>query len=306
MKLLAFLLVPALAGAAGTYRLLYSAQGTSSFELFENEGGRSVVKRTQDYEIYRRYSEQRGEEEFLVGSARRLEFLLNQDGVKGEISWSVRGGPEFSRQLWGKSEVATELNVHEGLPVLVTGLAGCCGAMTGYRLYEIESGKQLMAFNDFSFRGQVTQPYSIEIPNSRLGTRWLGVLSADSTRDFKVQPGSPQTTPALLLSYYGGKGLQMLQVNVPKKPGYGVSVLYAGIEKDPQVKGSNKIEIIDNQIVMWNIDGETSASKISGLILRVDMDWGDGGYSLKLPIREDQLVIPKTRAPLQIELMTRE
>lgn len=289
------LLFPTVVGAMGTYKLLYSAKGEASLEVSEQEGLRTAVKRTQDYEIHRRYSEEAGEEEFLVSSAQKIEFYLNAEGVTGEASWTVRSGADFSRRLWGKTEQATELNVHDSLPVLVTGLWGCCGSMTGYRLYNLETGRMLMPFNDFSFRNKVVQPFSLEIPNSRLSTRWLGVLSADSTRDFSGKAKRPGYTAGLLIHYVGGSATQKLQVDVPLKPGYGLSVLYVGVERDPQVKDSKKIEIMDNQVVMWNLDGLQDGRKVQGVVVRIDMDWGDGAYSLRLPLRGDQLVLPASK-----------
>lgn len=293
-----FIVLAAIAALASTSQLLYESSGVSSFKLTQNQdGSRIATKTSQDYEVYRKYTQQGGEELFLVGSAKTVQQFLDAEGIAGSISWSVRKGPRLEQVLWGKSEQATELNVHGSQPVIVSGLGGCCAELTGYRLFDIESGRLLMSFNDFAWRQKVVQPFSLEVPNSPLRVRYIGLLSQDSTRDRDFVDPEAGKSAAVLIKYANESLKQKIQVDVEVADGFTASVLEVKLEKDPSVPGSDKIEIQDDQVRLWNIDGATSPTAITGVLLKIVVDGGKGQKTLKIPVKNDQFDLASAQVP---------
>jgi|GEM_PF-1431453 len=293
-----FIVLSVIAAMAAGTQVLYESSGTSSFKLFENEqGSRGITQKFQNYDIYRKYTQQGGEELFLVNSAKTIQYMLDAEGIFGNISWSVRKGPRLETRLWGKTEDVTELNVNGSQPVLVTGKGGCCAEMTGYRLYNIETGRLLMSFNDYGFHDKVVQPFSLEIPNSTLPFRYIGVLSQDSTRDRDFATPEAGKAAALLVKYAREYQKQQIQLDMELASGFAVSVLEVKIERDPTVTDSDKIEIQDDQVRLWNIDGSTSPSDISGVLLKIVMDGGFGPKTIKIPVRSDGFDLKSAEIP---------
>lgn len=298
-KTITFIIVlSCLAALASTSQLLYESSGISNFKLIQSaEGARTITKTSQDYDIFRNYTEQGGEELYLVSSAKTVTQYLDAEGITGGVSWSVRKGPRLENVLWGKSEQATELNVHGAQPVLVSGLGGCCAEMTGYRLFDITSGHLLMSFNDFSWHERVTQPFSLEVPNSTLAFRYIGAISQDSTRDRDFVDPTAGKQAALLLKYANESLKQKIQIDMEVEQGYGVSVLEFKLEKDPNAPNSDKVEIQDNQARLWNIDGATAPNQIGGVLLKVVLDAGKGSKTIKIPVKNDQFDLNSATIP---------
>lgn len=293
-----FIVLAAIAALAGASQLLYESSGVSSFKLTQNpDGARIATKTSQDYEMYRKYTQQGGEELFLVSSAKTVQEFLDAEGIAGSISWSVRKGPRLEQVLWGKSEQATELNVHGSQPVIVSGLGGCCAELTGYRLFDIESGRLLMSFNDFAWRQKVVQPFSLEVPNSDLRFRYIGLLSQDSTRDRDFVDPEAGKSAVVLIKYANESLKQKIQVDIEVADGFAPSVLEVKLEKDPAVPGSDKIEIQDDQVRLWNIDGATSPTAITGILLKIVIDGGKGQKTLKIPVKNDQFDLASAQVP---------
>lgn len=285
------------AGAVAT-QVLYQTSGTSSFKLVKTSDGRRIAtKKSQDYVLHRKYSKILGEEQFLVSSSKIVNQFLDAEGVSGTVSWGVRKGNKLEQALWQRTESATELNVHDSQPVVVSGLGGCCAEMTGYRLFNIETGRLLMSFNDFSSREKVVQPFSLQVPNSDLSTRYIGGLSVDSTRDRDFVTPVSGKEAALIVKYARSSLVQKIQVDMNVAPGYGVSVIEFKLEQDPAVPGSESIEIQGNQVQLWNIDGSTDSSQIRGVVLKVVLDAGLGSKTVRIPVQKDQLSLGAAEIP---------
>ncbi len=169
--------------------------------------------------------------------------------------------------------------------------------MTGYRLFNLETGRLLMSFNDFNYRFKVTQPFSLEVPNSPLVIRYLGLISQDSTRDRDFIEPVPGKQAALLIKYANNQLRQRLQVDMPATEGYGISVLEARLERDPAVPNSDRIEFREDQAILWNIDGATGAGSISGVLLKVVLDAGLGQKVIKIPVKNDRLDLESAQIP---------
>ncbi|MNL51056.1 hypothetical protein D3C87_1741230 [compost metagenome] len=80
-------------------------------------------------------------------------------------------------------------------------------------------------------------------------------------------------------------------------PGWGISVLDMKLEKDPDVTGSDKIEIVRSVATLWNIDKQTDPTKIEGVRLVVVVNAGDGDKTIKIPVRKDRLSLEAVEIP---------
>lgn len=258
--------------------------------MADEVGARKIVKTVQDFETFQDYSDLNGNQLYLLSSTKNITHYLDAEGIEGSISWSVRGGGHLEKELWTRTESsATELNLHGLRPLLVSGLGGCCGAMTGYRLFDLKTGRLLMSFNDFSFSERVVQPLSLEVPNSSLGTRYIGAIGQDSTRDRDFISPVAGKQAALLLKYASDSLKQKIQVDMQVASDYAPSVLEFKIENDPAVQGSETVSIRDNQAELWHIDGSVDARQIGGVRLKVTIDAGLGSKTLFIPVRQDRL-----------------
>lgn len=284
--------------AAAASQLLYQTSGVNSFKLFlDDNGTRRAVRTSHSFDLFRKFLPAGGEELFLVSSNKTVTTYLDAEGTGGQVSWSVRKGPKLEKVLWGKTEQATDLFVHEEFPVLVTALAGCCAEMTGYRLYDLETGKLIMSFNDFAWEEKVTQPFSLEIPNSDLRPRFIGLISQDSTRDRDFVAPAPGKQAALLIKYAVETQKQRLQIDMEIAAGSGISVLDVSWEPDTTVPDSDKIEFRGNKITLWNIDGVKDPAQISGVILKITIDAGMGEKTVKIPVKGDKFDLSAAEIP---------
>ncbi|MNK08029.1 hypothetical protein D3C87_259520 [compost metagenome] len=301
-KALTFLIVLAAVAALAAAEIIYETSGTARFKLSKEGGVRKTTTTSQEYLLYRAFGDDGGDQLYLTSAQRTRSYFLDAEGVEGATSWTVRTGPKLNKVLWSKTENSTTLELNENLGALVSGLEGCCASVTGYRLYEIETGKLLMSFNDYSFDRSSAQPFSLEVPNSPLKYRFIGILGADSTRDIDfVTPVAGHESVALVK--YGNPYLrQKLQVDMKMAPGYGPSILEVSIEKDPGVPNSDKIEIDGRQAKLWNIDGSGNANDVAGVVLKFSVNAGYGTQEVIIPIRQDRLALDKATIPEGIQI----
>lgn len=303
-KIFAFLsFVASITALAVVHRTIFQSSGVSEFVFAsEGDGSKFVLSSSYEHDFFKRFSPDRGDELFLVSSSKTLKKFLEKEMITGSISWSVRSGENLDHVLWTRKEKATELNLHPMQPILVSGLEGCCGAMTGYRLFDIETGRFLMPFNDFGVHEKVTQPFSIEIPNSDLGIRYVGGISPESTRDGLCLPPVRGKKTALVLMYASEKLKQKIQIDVNVVPGYVPSVLELSVEKDPQIKGAGSIEIREDHIQLWNIERTDDVKRIGGVRFKILIDGGEGVETLYFPVREDHLDLNAALAPSGVSI----
>ncbi len=285
-------------------QLLYQSSGVSRFKLQRStpDGSRTIVHTSQDYDWYRQFSEEGGDQLFLLSSSKTTTHYLDAEGITGTTSWTVRSGPRLERLLWSRTEPVTELNLNGHYPVVVSGQGGCCGELTGYRLFNLETGRLLMSFNDFAYHERVTQPFSLEIPNSDLSVRYIGGLSQDSTRDRDFVSPTAGMQATLLLKYADTSLRQKIQIDMNVATGYAPSVIELKIEKDPAIAGSDRVEIRDNQIQLWNIDGVTNPTQIQGVLLKIVLNAGFGDKTIKIPVRSDRLHLGAAAIPAGVAI----
>lgn len=294
--LAAALLVSVTALAAQT--IYYQASGVSKFRYFKNNDGLNVAEKSiQNYDVVQDWSSS-DSGLFLVDSLLTRQEYTNADGINGTIKWTVRGGNNFSSALYTKSEVATDFGFSDVGAYMLTALDGCCGSMTGYRLYDVPTGKLILSFNDFTNSEVVRHPFALEVPNSQLGYRFLGIISGDSTRDLDFQTPAQGMANALLLKYASkSQFFQRLQLDMVAKAGWAISVLEAQVEADPTAPNSDKIEFRNGIATLWNIDGATDANAIQGVRLRLVLNAGDDDKTVIIPIIHDRLNLDKAQIP---------
>lgn len=299
-----FIVLSTLAAMAAS-TVLFSRKGVSEFSFVQDSSGsRTIQKNVDEFEVRRQYNATTDDNDlYLVTTNKKTTEYFDAEGITGTLTWNVRKGPKFETLLWSKAESATEMNVHWGQPMLVTGLAGCCAEMTGYRMYNYITGKMIMSFNDFSYSMvPVTQPFSLEIPNSPLAFRYIGLISQDSTRDRDFVPPAAGKSAALLIKYANEALKQKIQVDMVTAPGYGISVMEVKLEKDPAAPNSDKIEFDDKHALLWNIEGSSNAADIGGVQLKVVLNAGEDDKTLIIPVKNDQFDLSAATLPIGVSL----
>ncbi|MGE5085429.1 MAG: hypothetical protein ACM3MG_03955 [Bacillota bacterium] len=285
-------------------QILYHTSGASSFDFKKDVNGfRQVVRNIQDYHLLTVFNPDSSQNLYLVDSKLTRRFSIDVDGVFGSLSWKVRTGDKLQSLLWSKSENATLIDFDDNYHLVVTGLEQCCGAMTGYRVYDVTNGRLIISFNSFTDEPIVTHPFVLDIPNTSMSPRFLGIISGDSTRDKDFQtPASGMMNTALIK--YGSKTqfFQRLQLDMKVADGFAPSILSATLEKNPAIPNSNKIEFNGTIAEMWNIDGSNNPSEIQGVQLKLILNGGDGDKTVIIPVIEDRLNLAMATVPAGVSL----
>ncbi|MDG0816553.1 hypothetical protein [Bdellovibrio svalbardensis] len=290
--------------AVAAETIYYQTSGLSNFKYYTNSDGQKIAEKTiQNYDVVHSYGDPG--QLYLVDSQLNRQEYINVDGVSGSLKWKVRSGADFGNVLYEKSEVATDYGFSDLGPLMLTALDGCCASVSGYRLYDVPTGKLIISFNDFTDSEVVRHPFTLDIPNSKLGYRFIGVISGDSTRDLDFVPPESGYTNTLLLKYASRAAfLQRIQVDMQVADGYAPSILEAKLEADPTVVNSDKIEFRDGIASMWNIDGAASPSAIEGVQLRIVVNGGEDDKVIIIPVVNDRLNLEKAQIPSGVKIHT--
>ena len=283
---------------------LYSTSGFSSFLLKKDvDGFRQVIRTIQDYHLLTTFNPDSSQNLYLVDSKLMRRYSIDADGVFGSLSWSVRTGDQLQHALWNKTENATLIDYDESYNLVVTGLEQCCGAMTGYRIYDVTNGNLIISFNSFTFDQVVTHPFVMDVPNSSMPPRFLGVVSSDSTRDQDFQaPAEGMVNTALVKFGSKTKFYQRLQIDMQVADGFAPSILSATWEKNPAIPDSDKIEFNGTIAEMWNIDGSSNPDDIQGVQLKIIVNGGDGDKAVIIPVVKDRLSLDSATVPVGVSL----
>ncbi len=298
-----FIVLSALAAVAAGSVSFYNSSGSSSFQYFANGSGALEIRTVhQKYDLHRSY--EKGEDRlYLVESQSSIEYLLDAEGVKGQLSWAVRTGAKLETPLWSRTEDATSLEINHDFGLLVSGLAGCCGEMPGYRVFDIKSGQFIMAFNSFQDSEIVRNPFVLSIPNSEVSPRLIGLLSADSIRDSSfVTPPNGMVNVATLKYASKSDLFQTVQIDMQASAGFAPSILEVQLLPDPRVPESNRIEFRQNAALLWNIDSQTDIRLIKGVLLKIVLNGGQGDKVIVIPVTRDRLNLKKAVVPSGVSL----
>ncbi len=283
--------------AMAANQIFYKTQATSELTLFKNEQGLfSVQTKSPKFQVATRYTESGTRPFAVIESTISNSFSYFAEGIQGQVSIKVHGGDLLKNTLWSKTEDATDSHYEEEIDSVVTTLAGCCGAIDSHRAYDLESGKLLISYqstNESSWTNRL--PLILDIPNSKLAKRLIGVITMDSTRDTDfVSPLAGMKAAALIKYRSKGSGFQKVQIDTLVAPNFGVSTVVKLVTFGQQEKMP---EIRDGKATLWNADGATKASDVGGVALEITIDAGLGEKTMILPIIEDKLDVSSTMAP---------
>ncbi|UYL08247.1 hypothetical protein B9G69_014445 [Bdellovibrio sp. SKB1291214] len=300
-----FLVITAVAAVAvASQHAFFQTAGTSSFGyVIDFNNVRKVQKSIQDYEMLVGYNPDSTQSLYLVDSRLKRAYSLDVDGLTGNLKFSARTGPNLQTELWKKEEPATSINYDHEFLLVTTGVEQCCGAMTGYRIYDVKSGYLILSFNSFSENPVVRHPFVLDVPNSQMPQRYIGVISGDSTRDTDfITPTSGMVKTALVKMGIVGQFYQRLQIDMQVAEGYAPSILSVTMEKNPAVPGSNSIEINNDVATLWNIDAGTDPAAVQGVQLKIVLNGGGGDRTVIIPVIKDRLSVEQATVPAGVAL----
>ncbi|WP_413581482.1 hypothetical protein [Bdellovibrio sp. HCB288] len=285
-------------------QIFFQTAGTSAFGYVTDLNNlRQVRKAIQNYEMLVRYNQDSTQSLFLVDSRLKTNYSLDQDGIFGELKMEVVTGENLKTPAWKKTEEATLINYDHEFGLVTTGLSQCCGAATGYRIYDVATGYLIISFNSFSENPQVQHPFVLDVPNSTLPQRYIGVIGTDSTRDQDfVSPDAGKMKAALVKMGIVSKFYQRLQIDMAVAEGFGVSVLSVEMEKNPNLAGSDKIEISRDIATLWNIDGGSEPSGVEGVQIKIILNGGQGDKTVIIPVLKDRLSVDQATVPEGVSL----
>jgi hypothetical protein len=286
-------------------KVLYHSVGSSEFSLSEDSSNiRKVSASLPNYQVYRSFS---GDTQtlYLLESKTVRSYFLDAEGVQGSQTWTVKSGNQFEKTLWSKSDTGSILTLNSELGLVLSGQEGCCAEITGYRMYDIRNGNLIMSFNDFVGDQVVYSPYVLEVPNSTLSARFIGLITGDSTRDQDFVPATGGMMNTALVKYSSVEGPgQKFQIDMLVADGFAPTVMDVKLVADPSVPDSSKIAFTDGGRVaqMWNIDGETDATKISGVVLVLTVNGGQANKMVRIPVLNDKLSLESAEIPAGVSL----
>ncbi|WP_413578694.1 hypothetical protein ACLVWU_09215 [Bdellovibrio sp. HCB290] len=291
--------------ALAAEHILFQTAGTSAFGYVKDINNlRQVSKVLQDYELFVIYNQQNSKDDlYLVDTNLKTKYSLDVDGITGKLKMNARTGDNLQTQLWEKAEDATSVNFDHQFGLVTTGLSQCCGANTGYRIYDVKSGYMIISFNSFSENPQVQHPFVLDVPNSQMPQRYIGVISADSTRDQDFgAPDAGKVKTALVKMGIVNKFYQRLQIDMTVANGYAPSVLAVTMERNPNVTDSDKIEISRDVATLWNIDGGADVTKVEGVQIKIILNGGLGDKTVIIPVVKDRLSLDQATVPEGVSL----
>jgi len=290
-------LVAATLTVVAANQLYYKTSATAEVSLFKNEQGQfSVQTKIPKFQVAMRYTDAGSLPFALVESVTTNSQSYFAEGITGQVNIKVRGGDQMKNVLWSKTEDSTDVSYEEEIDSVVTTLAGCCSSIDTHRAYDLATGKLLISYqgiNESTWTRNL--PLLIEVPNSKLSKRMIGVITQDSTRDTDFVAPTAGMSAAVLIKYAGkGTNFQKVQIDTQVAQNYGVStevklVTFGTQEKMPEIR--------DGKATLWNADGATSAAQIGGVALEITVSAGLGEKTLILPILQDQLDVGSTMVP---------
>lgn len=299
-----FFAIPALTAVTtfAATQFFYKIQGTAELSIFKNEHGQSSIKtRTPKYQVAYKFDETVGQVPVaVIDQVVNQSYSLFAEGIDGDVSIHVWGGAQLKSLVWEKQEKATASSFEESLSGVVTTLAGCCDGHDTHRVYDLDSGKLLISYSE---PGSGILPFVIEVPNSQLAPRMIGVITLNATRDTDFIAPKQGLTAAALVKYASRDGgYQKIQVDVASRPNYGVNTESELVVFG--VNGDTKPEIRDGKATLWNADGARNPSQITGVAIKLTVNAGDMDMVVWIPVVNDRLDISKAVIPANVALQT--
>lgn len=281
------------AGAAWSLSDYYKAQSLAEVTVMKDTNGYQITTKKPNFEIISDYTNMTdaGPKLFLLESVATQSFATFLDGVDGSISWKVRTGDQLKTVLWSLTEKATAISYVDDIRSVVTRLSGCCSAVDTLRAYDLNSGKLLISYNDLDLISAGSAPYAqdrpfmLEVPNSKLAPRMIGVITGDSTRDTDFEAPTAGYTAVALIKYNSREGgYQKLQVETQMAENSGASVSARLVL---QGEGLSRSEIRDGKATLWHRDGTTDKNLIDGVGLEIQVHNGNAELTGVIPVIKD-------------------
>lgn len=275
--------------AVAASTVFFKGQSPAELAITRDEQGHFAIRsREPSYTVIRKYVGDGNVTLSLLETVLTRNYVTHLDGETGEVSLRMRVGNQLKTIAWEKKDAATSSNYEEEIDAVVTTLGGCCGAMDSHRAYDAQTGKLLLSYSEgIPYNRRYNLPYILEIPNSRLAPRLIGVITPDATRDADfVTPTNGMEAAALVKYTSRDGGFHKLQVDVKTQSNYGISVVS---ELVLAYQGEHAPEIREGRATLWNADKATDASLIGGVALKLTVSAGLGDLTILIPVRADRL-----------------
>ena len=183
---------------------------------------------------------------------------------------------------------------------------GCCSERDGSRAYNTFTGQFLLSFTNFCKQGH--RPFVIEVPNTQIPERLLGILIGDSTRDFPAREASdhfPQMVPVAQISYASqtqgliDKVLVSIEHTQPYYYGYVGDIQFKTLKPSTR----NEFQNETGRFTLWDQDGvKNEKVALNGLNIEFTYFF-EPNVTVTIPIKNDRLDIASaTWTPKEIPI----
>ncbi|MEY4617548.1 MAG: hypothetical protein RJB66_2508 [Pseudomonadota bacterium] len=286
--------------------VLFEKKGESFVQQFKNEQGILTTRiKNQDFKVIDTFDRNGVHKAFLLDAQKELRTFEQMEGIQGELQLDLYSSMQnrFDTRVWQIKESATEWSYLWEPQLIITKLSGCCGAMEGARAFNFQTGKLIMSYTPMIDRlGEESAPFILEIPNTPI-SRLVGVMSADSLRDFPenlLKRDARGYQSVAIVKYSDLKALtQKLLIKIKVPEHFSASI---GDAKWI-LPTSSKSEIRGGRVTLWDQDANTDVSKISGPIFQVKI-YGDSGESIvRLPVKADKFDLSGVEKSAHVEVI---
>lgn len=286
--------------------LLFQKKGESSIQqsVDENNLLATTIHR-QDYSVLDTYTTGGTLQTQLLDIQKDITTYEGAEGIKGHLDLALYRTQQtkFDTLAWKISEEATEWTYNYEPQFMITHLEGCCGAMSGSRVFNFKTGQQVLSFTPYTYElGSENLPLILEIPNTPL-YRIIGVLSADSTRDFPpqflVRDANGFQTVALV-SYANDTKLQdqfIVKIKVPEN-------FSATLSAANWIKGTAaNAEIRGSKASLWDVSGRAEPNLVGGVNLELTVNGENSELKIKIPVAFDGFDYKNAEVPKDVQIV---
>lgn len=285
---------------------VFEKKGESSIRQFKNDQGilETVIK-TQDYSVIDTYNGNGGSQSYLLDIQKELTTFDQMEGIRGQLQIGLFKSVQkrFDTQAWQIKENATDWSYLWEPQLIITKLSGCCGAMEGARAFNFATGKLIMSYTPMIEKlGEENAPFIVEVPNTSI-YRLVGVMSADSSRDFPeelLKRDSRGYQVVAIIKYSDlNKIAQKIVVKTKVSENFSASIGNA----QWLVANGSRNEVRGGKLSLWDADGSRDLSKIGGSSFQLKVFNESGESFVRLPLSNDRFEIEKAEKSSDIELI---
>jgi hypothetical protein len=286
--------------------ILFEKKGDSSIQQYkDNNNLVATTIKTQDYKILESYNEQGDFVPQLLDIKKAITTYEAAEGIKGNMQLQLfkTNRQKFDTMVWQIKDEATAWSYQYEPGLIITQQGGCCGALDGARAYNFKTGKLVMSYSPFILElGYQDSPFIIEIPNTKF-YRMVGVLSADSARDFPselIVRDAQGYFPVAIVKYTDENSILqkfVVKVKVPENFAPSISDIKWVLN------GTSRNENRAGKITLWEADGKADADLVNGFSLELKVYGDSSEYVVKIPVSSDRFDLVNSVVPADIVLM---